>query len=143
MIYAMIVVLVAAILVYAMMSSGMGKPRVKRGKRGHVDRDMVAGRWNTIKLTSETGAAGLKNSITEADKLLDYVMKQLGFGGETFADRLRYGQNQFSRADYEAIWSAHKLRNSLAHDISFDLVPSMAKDALRTFERALKTLGAL
>jgi hypothetical protein len=143
MIYAMIIILVSAILVYAMISAQTAKPQAKRGRRGRIDREMVAGRWNTIKLTSETGASGLKNSVTEADKLLDYVMKQSGFGGETFADRLRSAESRFSRTDYNAVWSAHKLRNSLAHDVSFDLVPSMAKDALRTFERALKTLGAL
>lgn len=143
MIYAMVIVLVAAILVYAMISAQSGKPSSKRGRRGNIDRAMVGGKWNTIKLTSETGAAGLKNAVSEADKLFDYAMKQSGFGGETFADRLRNGEKRFSKAEYNSIWQAHKLRNSLAHDIGFDLVPSMAKEALRTFEQALRTLGAL
>ena len=139
----LVIILVAAILVYAVIMSQSAKPSAKRTKRGHVDREMVSGRWNTIKLTSETGATGLKSSVGEADKLLDYVMRQMGFGGETMAERLRQGQKSFSRPQYEAIWQAHKLRNSLAHDISVDLVPSQAKEALRTYERALKDLGAL
>ncbi len=143
MIYALIIILVTAVLVYGMIMSKSAKPGVKRGRRGHIDRAMISNRWDTIKLTSETGAAGLKNSITEADKLLDHVMREMGFGGQTMAERLRSAEKRFSRSQYDAIWQAHKLRNSLAHDIGFDLVPSMAKDALRTFEQALRTLGAL
>lgn len=144
MIYGLIIVLVAAILIYAMiMAQTTKKPQAKRGRRGHVDRDMIAGRWNTIRLTSQTGASGLKSSITEADKLLDHVLKESGFGGETMAERLRQAQSRFSRSEYDAVWQAHKLRNSLAHDVGFDLVPTQAKEALNTIERALKTLGAL
>lgn len=136
-------ILLAAILIYAIIMAQTSKPSTKRGKRRQVDKDMVAGRWNTIKLTSQTGASGLKTSITEADKLLDHVMREMGFGGETMAERLRQAEKRFSHSDYNAIWQAHKLRNSLAHDVGFDLVPSMAKDALRTYERTLKDLGAL
>jgi hypothetical protein len=137
------IVLFAALLVYAMLflTPGPTKKATKRGTRGHLDKAEVAGRWNTILLTSETGASGLKSSINEADKLLDHVMKLSGFGGETMADRLRQAERRLSHKN--DVWRAHKLRNSLAHDVGFDLVQSQAKEALRDFERALKDLGAI
>lgn len=141
MIYGLVIILLAALLVYAVVNAQTVKPAPKRGKRGHVDKAMIEGRWNTIKLTSETGGNGLRSAISEADKLLDHVMREMGFGGETMAERLKQAERKLSNRN--AVWQAHKLRNSMVHDIGFDLVPSMAKDALRAYERALKDLGAL
>jgi len=138
--FGLVIILIAAILIYAVML-GQSKPKLMRLKTGVVDKDMIAGRWNTIKLTSESGPSGLKNSVNEADKLLDFAMKQLGFPGETMGERLKVADRNFSNRN--KVWEAHKLRNSMAHDIDFDLVPSMAKEALKSFERALKDLGAL
>jgi hypothetical protein len=139
----LVIILIAALLIYAVMflQPGPKKAKVKRGTRGHIDKEMVAGRWNTILLTANTGASGLKSAVNDADKLLDHVMKQSGFGGETMADRLKQADRKLSRKN--DVWRAHKLRNSLAHDMEFDLVPSQAKEALHDFERALKDLGAL
>lgn len=141
--FPLIIILLAAVLIYAMIMAQGVKPKPKRGVRGHVDKEMIAGRWNTIKLTSETGVTGLKNSVAEADKLVDHVLREMGFPGDNMGDRLRSAEKRFAYSEYNALWQAHKLRNSLAHDVGFDFVPSMAKDALRAFERALKDLDAL
>jgi hypothetical protein len=95
----------------------------------------------TIMAGSQTGAAGLKSAINEADKLLDHVMRQQGAGGDTMGERLKSFGNRFS--DRNGVWRAHKLRNVLAHEVGFDLVPSQAREALADFERAMKDLGAL
>jgi hypothetical protein len=59
-------------------------------------------------------------------------------------ERLKSARPRFAdRGLYDALWRAHKLRNALAHEVGFDLVPSQAKEALRDFERGLKYLGAL
>ena len=94
--------------------------------------------------TSATGASGLKSSINEADKLFDHVLKQLAMDGDTMADRLKAARPRFTEyAAYDGVWKAHKLRNSLAHDIGFDLVPSQAKEALKGFETGLRALKAI
>ncbi|MBW3538289.1 hypothetical protein KY386_02225 [Candidatus Parcubacteria bacterium] len=147
MIYLLVIALVAGLLLYALVLSGSNRPVAKRGAgarrssgRG-VNRELVATRWATITATADSGGAGLRNAVSEADKLLDYVMRESGARGETMADRLRSFERRFS--DVNGVWRAHKLRNSLAHDVGFDLVASQAREALRDFERGLKDLGAL
>jgi hypothetical protein len=136
------------------MVSGRGgknrKSRLKRGapssrgSRGFVDVSEIRARWTTITATAGAGASGLKSSINEADKLFDYVLKQLGMSGDTMAERLKSSRTRFAEySDYDGVWRAHKVRNALAHDIGFDLVQSQARDALNDFERGLKALGAL
>jgi len=144
----LIIVLVGGIILYAVIESGSGKKRrygrpvaSSRGYRGAIDQSEIKARWATIMATSGTGASGLKSSLNEADKLLDHVMKQAGYSGERMAERLKLAGPRFT--DQNAVWRAHKLRNALAHEIGFDLVPSQAKEALRDFEQALKDLQAL
>jgi hypothetical protein len=140
---------VGGIMLFAIVESGSrkrfgksGRPVASsRGYRGSVDQSEISARWQTIMATSSTGASGLKSAINEADKLLDHVMKQLGYPGEKMADRLKLAGPRFT--DRNNVWRAHKLRNALAHEISFDLVPSQAKEALRDFEQGLKDLQAL
>src|SRR5688572_13906932 len=97
---------------------GKGKRAVDKPSKGHrakpIDKELVQQRWATIMQMSETGGNGLKNSIVEADKLLDHVMKQKGYAGATMADRLRHAESRFTKIN--AVWSAHKLRNALAHE---------------------------
>lgn len=142
MIYILVLALVAGLFLYAMIL-GATKKTPKRGGGGvtYLDRSAVTQRWQTIMMTSETGASGLKSSISEADKLFDHVLRQQSFRGDTMAERLKQAQTRLSNRD--SVWRAHKLRNALAHDVTFDLVPSQVKGALRDFERGLKDLGAL
>jgi hypothetical protein len=148
----LIVLLAAALILYAVIMSGGHKPKrrhhrnmpTSRGSRGFIDATEVRARWDNIMTTSNAGAAGLKNAINEADKLFDYVLQQLAVDGDTMGDRLKAAKSRFADyATYNAVWRAHKLRNSLAHDIGFDLVPSQAKEALHDFETGLKALRAL
>jgi len=144
----LVIILVAGVILYAVVESGGGKKRhsgrpvaSSRGYRGTIDQSEIKARWATITATATTGASGLKSSINEADKLLDHVMKQVGYPGDTMAERLKLAGPRFT--DQNAVWHAHKLRNALAHEIGFDLVASQAKEALRDFEQALKDLQAL
>lgn len=148
MLASLIIVLVGGIILYAVIESGGGKKRhygrpvaSSRGYRGAIDQSEIKARWSTIMATSGTGASGLKSSLNEADKLLDHVMKQVGYSGDKMAERLKLAGPRFT--DQNAVWRAHKLRNALAHEIGFDLVPSQAKEALRDFEQALKDLGGM
>ena len=135
----LVVVLVLAIAGLALIS-GAGSKRPGRGT-SNLNKALVQDKWTAIEMTANSGAAGLKQAINDADKLLDYVLKGLGLPGDTLADRLRRGESRLS--DKNAVWRAHKLRNSLAHDIGFDLVQSQAREALRDFRRGLQDLGAL
>lgn len=131
--------LVVGMILYAVVLLKGGSGPSKRG--GKVDRTMVASRWQTIEQAATTGASGLKQSVSEADKLLDYVMRQEGYPGNTMAERLKRAQSRLS--DRESVWQAHKLRNAFAHDVEHDLVPAQARQAIQAFKQALRDLGAL
>jgi hypothetical protein len=135
----LLVPLVGGLLLIAVLSAA-SKGTQKPSRRGKLDREMVATRWQAI--MAAEGGAGVKNAIMEADKLLDYAMRESGFPGQTMGERLKSPQaKRFS--DLDAVWRAHKLRNNFAHEVGADLVVSQAKEALRGFERGLKDLGAL
>jgi hypothetical protein len=150
----LVLILVAAVIVFAVISAA--KPRGRRGSGGYggnrsssgptMTRAEIAARWATI--TAMAGPAGggngLRQAVLEADKLLDQALRQSGLPGATMGDRLKAARPRFAadRAAYDRLWRAHKLRNALAHEVGFDLVPSQAREALRDFESALRTLGA-
>jgi hypothetical protein len=152
----LIVALVAGLLLIAMVDGmskrGRGGKRRSGGGGGRsynstpsLGRDQIAGRWVTIQaMAADGGGNGLRQAVSEADKLFDQVMRQSGISGDTMGERLKSARGRFSdRSVYDAVWRAHKLRNALAHEIGFDLVPSQAREALSDFERGLRTLGAL
>lgn len=135
----LLVILAVGVLMYAVMLAG-GKGKSGRA-RPKLDRDLVNRRWMEIMQAAGAGPSGLKNAVSEADKLFDYVLKAKGYPGTTMAERLKRAQSKLS--DRESVWRAHKLRNALAHEVGFDLVNKQAHEALRGFERGLKDLGAL
>jgi hypothetical protein len=146
----LITILVAGALIYGLiLAKG---PKFYRNSGGsntkyqavRLSKGEVYTRWQVIMTTSEGGAAGLKSAVSEADKLVDNVLRSHGFHGETMGERLKSAKSRIDDYSvYDGLWRAHKLRNALAHEMSFDLVPSQAREALRDFERGLKALGAL
>lgn len=79
-----------------------------------------------------------KSSISDADKLLDYVLKLMGFEG-TLGEKLKKAGARFSNKN--AVWAAHKLRNQVAHELG-DINIDEARSALKAFKQALNDLGA-
>ncbi|TAK89589.1 hypothetical protein EPO04_00575 [Patescibacteria group bacterium] len=147
MIWMLIAALALGLLLIAVISADQSKkPKKRNGKRryanriGSVDKEFVQTRWVAIEGMA-SGGGSLRDAVSEADKLVDYVLKQSGVPGETMGERLKSGGDRFS--DINAIWRAHKLRNALAHEAKFDLVPSMAREAIADFRQGLKDLGAL
>jgi hypothetical protein len=151
----LVLVLFGAILLFALVSAPRGGRRRGGYNSGHrsghnsnrhpvqtLSREQIYARWQTIRTMADTGGGnGLRQAVSEADKLLDQAMLQQGAQGDSMADRLRSVQNRFS--DRNSVWRAHKVRNALAHEIGYDLVPAQAKEVISDFERALKDLGAL
>ncbi|MBQ3261136.1 hypothetical protein IJH29_00530 [Candidatus Saccharibacteria bacterium] len=81
-------------------------------------------------------------AVVEADKLLDKAMCEMGIPGRTMGERLKKcGKEKFSRLN--SVWSAHKLRNSIAHEPRFRVEYAEARRALASFKQALKDLGAI
>jgi len=104
---------------------------ISRSKRklSEKDRNWIMGQWKKIK-----NGKFSKYQVLEADKLLEQVMKRYGFKGG-FGENLKKHHAFFS--DINAIWSAHKLRNKIAHEISFEPKEIEIKLALKNFEKVL------
>jgi hypothetical protein len=62
-----------------------------------------------------------KTSVIEADKLLDYCMKEMKVKGETMGERLKNAKSYFDKNAYNNIWEAHKVRNQLVHEVDFSI----------------------
>lgn len=123
---------------------GMNKGGTRSKKPNTVDTQEVAKRWNDIQTSIGLGGTThFGSAVVSADKLLDYVLRQKGYRGETMGERLRDAQDDFSPAVYSQVWQAHKLRNQLVHEIEGEVLSFQAKEAIQNFERALRELGAL
>lgn len=82
----------------------------------------------------------LKSCLIDSDSLLDHVLKERKIEGNTMGDRLKKAKGRFPRDQYEDIWTAHKMRNKLIHEIDFHpSLESIEKD-FRTMQKATKSL---
>lgn len=80
-------------------------------------------------------------AVSEADKLLDAALQNLGLPGPRMADRLKAVEGRLGQSLAQEVWWAHKLRNRLAHEVGTKLAPGQALTAVRAFEKALHQLG--
>lgn len=79
--------------------------------------------------------------VLNADKLLNHALEQRGFKGQNMGERMKNANKTFSNNN--AVWSAHKLRNQIAHEPDVRVTYDSAKAALGGFRQALKDLGAI
>lgn len=103
----------------------------------------LGSRWEEIqKHLNSTKEAEWKFAVIEADSLVDYILKSAGYPGDTMGDRLKnIDKSQIVTLD--GLWEAHKIRNRLAHDLSYFLRYGEAKRAVQLYEKTLKELDAL
>lgn len=138
---ALVIILVVGLLLLAVVSGGSKSSKSKyapKGPKPRFNAQTVKKRWSIVQTMTSQGGNGLRQAIMEADKLLDYVLQGKGYRGETMAERMRSANRQFTRRN--DVWAAHKLRNALAHEVDFDLVPRQVKQSIAAYERAIKDL---
>jgi Ca2+/Na+ antiporter len=76
--------------------------------------------------------------LMEVDKLLDHLMNKKGYTGN-LGDKLKKHQALFT--DLNGLWTAHKLRNRMAHEMDARIAPQEVEKALKSFKRAFNDLG--
>lgn len=86
-------------------------------------------------------AASYQLTVLNADKLLDKALRERRVDGKTMGERMKRMQSSWSNAN--AIWSAHKLRNQIAHESNVKIDYDAARRALAAFKQALKDVGAI
>ena len=112
----------------------------KTGKQ--LNRQQYQGEWLKIqRQLSQPGVTNFAMAVLDADKLLDRALRERGFKGQTMGERMRSAQSKWS--DPNKIWSAHKLRNQLAHEHDTRVSYDQARYALAQFRQALRDLGAI
>lgn len=114
---------------------------VARGGK-QLNQDKYRTRWLTIERSLQKDQqASYHLSVLNADKLLDHAMKEAGYKGQTMGERLKSASSSLSNKN--AVWSAHKLRNQIAHEPDVQVSYDTARRALASFKQALKDLGAI
>src|SRR5690606_1764590 len=77
-------------------------------------------------------------AIIEADILLEETLSSHGYVGTTIGEMLKSANSSAFRTLQDA-WSAHKVRNQIAHSGSdFVLTKKMANDTILQFERVFR-----
>lgn len=135
----MIVLLFAAVIIIGlvlMAVMGLGRKSSKS-----LDKAVFKKAWDEIENSISDDNKTLQFAIIQADKLLDRALKEGGYAGTTMAERMTSASRIFSQR--ESVWTAHKLRNRIAHEHTAKINPQWAKKALQSFKRALKDIGAL
>ncbi|MEX0748708.1 MAG: hypothetical protein WD467_03675 [Candidatus Saccharimonadales bacterium] len=132
------IVLGAALLFGLML---LAVPRARGHSIKSIDKALVRRRWDEITTIAAKPDQSARYAIIEADKLLDYVLKNRGYSGETMGERMRSAATDFSYTD--DVWEAHKLRNKLVHEAQYELESHLINRSITQFERALKDMGAL
>jgi len=130
----------AAILIFA----GILFAVVTLTKRGSssLDVEKYRTRWMTIEQQLKRDElSSYQMSVLNADTLLDHALKDKGIAGATMGERMKSAQQKWSNANN--VWTAHKLRNQIAHEPDVRLDYDGARRALAAFKQALKDLGAI
>jgi len=102
------------------------------GSSHAIPEERINKRWEKVeKLITSQNMSDWKVAILEADVMLEEMVDQIGYPGESLGEKLK----NVERSDFttvELAWEAHKIRNALAHEGS---------DFMITHREALRVIG--
>jgi hypothetical protein len=113
-------------------------------KKGGVklDVDKYRSKWLAIEnQLKRDEVSSFHLCVLNADKLLDQALRERGIKGETMGERMKTIKDTWTNAN--AVWTAHKLRNQIAHESDVQVSYDDARRALASFKQALKDVGAI
>lgn len=97
-------------------------------------------KWDfIIKKSTSAPPHSFTLALIEADSFVDNTLRDMGFKGETMADRLKQ-LNSEELVSLNDVWKAHKARNELVHAPGADLASEEAKKFLGFYEEFLKEM---
>ncbi|MDB5176863.1 MAG: hypothetical protein JWN75_531 [Candidatus Saccharibacteria bacterium] len=127
-------IIIVAVLLFAVITF------TKRG--GGLDVDKYRVRWLAIEQSLvRDNEPSYHMAILNADKLLDQALKDRGTRGTTMGERLKSARDSLPHRN--DVWTAHKLRNQVAHEPDVKISYDQARRALSGFKHGLKDLGAI
>lgn len=112
----------------------------KRAKAGESGSNNP--RWlKTLNYLFSNNASDWKLAIIEADSMLDSLMDQLGFKGETLGEKLK-SADQGNFRNLTSAWEVHTIRNRIAHEGSaYEMSQHEAKRVISIYEKIFHEFG--
>jgi hypothetical protein len=101
----------------------------------------IAFEWANVEaMLKGSTPAQLKQALITADKILDSALKDLSFA-QSMSERLKEMRDRLDRASYQKMWDAHRLRNTLVHEIGFEPQHFILREAIMDIKNILYKLG--
>jgi hypothetical protein len=95
-------------------------------------------RWeNVIRHIESTNQNDWKQAILEADMMLDDILTNMGYRGESVGEKLK----RVVKGDFASIrdaWDAHMVRNSIAHEPNFNLTQHVALATINLYKKVFE-----
>lgn len=114
----------------------------RKGVSSQLNQDTYRSAWLKIEQEVDPGnVPSYQLALLNADKLLDKALRARGIKGQTMGERMKSYNASWSNAN--SVWSAHKIRNKLAHEPGFQIDLDTTKRALAVYKQALKDVGAI
>ena len=115
--------------------------QVLRYNLSSVDEEQTRGQWQKVEeLLSLGKPSQLKQAVIEADKIVDYILTRL-VAGSSLGERMKSARDLFDGDVYNRLWEAHKVRNALVHESSYDPPYFVCKEAVNKFKEAVLSLN--
>ena len=97
-------------------------------------------KWIKISKRLESGKESeYKLAVIEADDLLNDVLKNMGYKGETIKEKLDQIEESVL-PNIEEVRQAHQVRNDIVYDPDYQLTLEQAKKTLDIYERTFRDL---
>lgn len=100
----------------------------------------VAKRWKRIQKMADSGIeSDYKLALIEADDLLQDVLKDKGFSGETFEERIKQA-GEIQIPDLERVLQVHQTRNQVVYEPDYQLGLERLREVLEVYKEAIKNI---
>lgn len=112
------------------------------GGRSSLNTDKYRSEWMKIEQTvARDNESSWHLAILNADKLLDKALRERGFKGQTMGERMKSAKDTWKNTNH--VWTAHKLRNQIAHETNAKVTYDTTRRALEAYKQGLKDMGAI
>ena len=110
----------------------------------HSKAGSKSAKWDALQSrVTENNPESWRVAIIEADIMLDEVLTNAGYVGQSIGDKLK-SANPHSFTTIQDAWEAHKVRNSIAHVGSdFVLTQKVAQETITQFGRVFREFGVI
>ncbi len=123
--------------IFRLIFKGFGR---KRGLSVSVRNHITTKKDEILTMSASENIHELRQSVLEADKLVNYALENSGYSGETLAERLKNARGDIRTNIYEGIWRGHKVRNMLAHEANSRIKDQELRDAVNKLLRYLNSI---